>query len=360
MILKMPNEFYAEILKLQDEFITCGIEFCKRANLNTPLQNLKDTLLKIFSVFYGKEVNMCIVFDEFENLLPNSSIRKNLLSEIFLGLIINFNKNNKNAQWLISLTEAIDQIQYKLDKKENCDALPGENLVKNHAEKTFQSYKQAFLAIKNDSAELEFLNLYDGVNVRNNAEILEINDEFVVFKVDVVQILAMKQEGNAFIIKNDYLLGHIRADIVSFNVLKQTVTLKNFTQIATMNASLRKSQRVHPRKFTPATLKSASAEVSGSLYDISNGGISVISKDSVSFEKDEKIVAEFELVPFEGGLGFGICLDVVLVTDLVCNGSIRYCLKAIDDENSSLIESFTNARVQETLNELKNQAKLYR
>ena len=221
-----------------------------------------------------------------------------------------------------------------------------------------------FARVRNDNRQVHFLNLYNGVKVECMGEVEHVEDDTVVCKVTLEQILAMKEEQNAYIVRDEYFSENLRADIIGFDLANLTVTLQNFTYMKNLHANLRKYQRVYPDRYTKVILTQNGSEIQGNLYDISRGGLGVVSLDDGGFKEGELINAKFELcIPDEAGdsnKNININTDLKLVAALKYKGAMRYCCQLADKDGAGEdIAKFTKKRVKETLEELKEQLKTY-
>ena len=221
-----------------------------------------------------------------------------------------------------------------------------------------------FAKVLKDNRRVHFLNLYNGVKVECMGEVEHIEDDTVVCKVTLEQILAMKEEQNAYIVRDEYFSENLRADIVGFDLANLTVTLQNFTYMQNLHANLRKHQRVYPDRYTKVILTQNGSEIQGNLYDISRGGLGVVSLDDGGFKESEPVNAKFELyIPDEASgsnKNIKIDTDLKLVAALKYKGAMRYCCQLADKDGAGEdIAKFTKKRVKETLEELKEQLKTY-
>ena len=221
-----------------------------------------------------------------------------------------------------------------------------------------------FARVRNDNRQVHFLNLYNGVKVECMGEVAHVEDDTVVCKVTLEQILAMKEEQNAYIVRDEYFSENLRADIIGFDLANLTVTLQNFTYMQNLHANLRKHQRVYPDRYTKVILTQNGSEIQGNLYDISRGGLGVVSLDDGEFKEGELINAKFELcIPDEVGdsnKNINIDTDLKLVAALKYKGAMRYCCQLADKDGAGEdIAKFTKKRVIETLEELNEQLKTY-
>ena len=221
-----------------------------------------------------------------------------------------------------------------------------------------------FARVRNDNRQVHFLNLYNGVKVECMGEVEHVEDDTVVCKVTLEQILAMKEEQNAYIVRDEYFSENLRADIVGFDLANLTVTLQNFTYMQNLHANLRKHQRVYPDRYTKVILTQNGSEVQGNLYDISRGGLGVVSLDDGGFKEGEPINAKFELSILDeasdSNKNIEIDTNLKLVAALRYKGAMRYCCELADKDGAGEdIAKFAKRRVIETLEELKEQLKTY-
>ena len=221
-----------------------------------------------------------------------------------------------------------------------------------------------FARVRNDNSQVHFLNLYNGVKVECMGEVEHVEDDTVVCKVTLEQILAMKEEQNAYIVRDEYFSENLRADIIGFDLANLTVTLQNFTYMKNLHANLRKYQRVYPDRYTKVILTQNGSEIQGNLYDISRGGLGVVSLDDGGFKEGELINAKFELCILDEASGSNknikIDTDLKLVAALKYKGAMRYCCQLADKDGAGEdIAKFTKKRVIETLEELNEQLKTY-
>ncbi len=221
-----------------------------------------------------------------------------------------------------------------------------------------------FARVRNDNRQVHFLNLYNGVKVECMGEVEHVEDDTVVCKVTLEQILAMKEEQNAYIVRDEYFSENLRADIIGFDLANLTVTLQNFTYMQNLHANLRKHQRVYPDRYTKVILTQNGSEIQGNLYDISRGGLGVVSLDDGGFKESEPVNAKFELyIPDEASgsnKNIKIDTDLKLIAALKYKGAMRYCCQLADKDGAGEdIAKFTKKRVIETLEELKEQLKTY-
>ena len=208
---------------------------------------------------------------------------------------------------------------------------------------------------------VHFLNLYNGVKVECFGKVLSIENDYVVCEVTLMQILAMKEERNAYIVQDQFFSKNLIADIAGVDIANLTVTLRNFTYANNLHANLRQFQRVHPNRYTKVILKDENSEIQGNLYDISEGGIGVVSADCGTFKSGGCVKAKFKLeIPTTKEIK-EIEVELKLIVELAYRGAVRYCCQIVKEQPAQeIIAKFTSERVEETINELKEQLNLYK
>ena len=218
-----------------------------------------------------------------------------------------------------------------------------------------------FYRIKNSGAKIKFMNLYKGVPITYEAEILDIDGDEIVFRTDPMQELAMKLDGKAFIVKNDFFDKHVKADIVYSNFANNTVILNNFIYLLNMPASQREFVRVHPNTVAHVALSKNEKEITvGKLFDLSINGLGVVSEENHGLHIGAKVNITFDLnFPYDGKTLHidvkGSVLNVIEYHD-----SFRYCMAIYPDkELEKEIVQFVDEREEEIIVNLKDQLKDY-
>lgn len=222
---------------------------------------------------------------------------------------------------------------------------------------------EAFYKMKEDNQKVIFLNLYKGVPISSEGTITQIEGEQVTFYVDQLQEIAMKMDGQGFIVKNDYFSKHLKADIVCSNFQTNTVVLSNFIYLLNMPALQREFIRVHPDIVAKVFLRQASnLQTSGRLYDLSMNGLGVVSDENNGIFIGAKVLIEFELnspsVPMEGDRKIEIQGEVINIIEY--QGSYRYCMRIHPDRiMSEKILRYITQREHEILADLQNELREY-
>ncbi|ANE33711.1 PilZ domain-containing protein [Campylobacter hyointestinalis subsp. lawsonii CCUG 27631] len=356
---------------LKDDYLKYVTNLVKQGDIYVDHYDLEETFSLIFDSLYSQKLdNDSILKDVYKLFNDDKNYTKYIILNSFFFLLKRFSLAVKNMakaiDYIIYLQNAIETfrklfIQAKiLDEDEN-DKKKIINFKADSNSMFFSSSIDQFKRVKALNESIDFLNLYNGVPIKCSGRIVEIDENNVLCEVNLMQIVAMKEEGSAYIVKKDGLLRNTKADILSINLSNNTVLLGNFVHIENMLANQRRYPRVHPNTLTRVTLKNKNGTtINGKLYDISQGGIGVVSLENGKFSSGDDLLAEFELTMPKDGKKIKVCLEVCLVIALNYQGSMRYCCEIIKEQavKQDIIE-FAKQREIETLEELNNKVKLY-
>lgn len=222
---------------------------------------------------------------------------------------------------------------------------------------------ETFNQIKKENQSVVFLNLYKGVPISSEAMVIDIEGENVTFKIDQLQEIAMKLDGQAFIVKNNYFNKHLKADIVYSNFQANTVVLTNFIYLLNMPALQREFIRVHPDIIAKVFLHQfGNLQTSGRLYDLSMNGLGVVSSENNGMFIGAKVLIAFELnstsVSTNGNKKIEVQGEVINIIEY--QDSYRYCMRIFPDRiMSEKILRYITLREREILEDLNNELKDY-
>lgn len=263
---------------------------------------------------------------------------------------------------ILCITRFINLLENKINKKYSASVVRFDFNASDVALNTYNTIIELFRKMKDEDRAVVFLNLYQGVPISCEAKIIDIEGENISFSMDKLQEIAMKLDGNAFIIKNDDLSKHIKADIVYSNFLTNTVTLNNFTYLLNMPALQREFVRVHPDIIAKVYLHQNNAmTTSGRLYDLSMNGLGVVSSDNNGIEIGSKVVVDFELNDvFHTREREKIEVAGEVLNIIEYKGSYRYCMRIFPQkEMSDKILTYITQREKDILENLKDELKDY-
>lgn len=220
---------------------------------------------------------------------------------------------------------------------------------------------EMFHKIKEDDESIRFLNLYQGVPISYEAKVLEIEGDAVTFSIDRLQEIAMKLDGNAYIVKNAYLIKHLKADILYNDYINNTVTLHNFIYMLNMPAIQREYIRVHPDIIAKVYLRQfGNIQTSGRLYDLSMKGLGVVSNENNGVFIGAKVMVDFALNADTAHKGKTIEVEAEVVNILEYKGSYRYCMRIFPEkEMMQSITEYILEREKEIIQNLKDELKEY-
>lgn len=213
-----------------------------------------------------------------------------------------------------------------------------------------------FKRMKNEDKTVKFFNLYKGVPICNDAKIIDIDGEEVVFQTTSIQEIAMKMDAHAYILKNEYFNKHIKADIVYNNFSNSTVVLNNFTYLLNMPASQREYIRVHPN--ISAVVKMAQdakkdSMTKGKLFDLSVNGLGVVSEDNNGLYAGAKVEVSFELLIEKKVHKISSIAEILNIIEY--SDSYRYCMRIFPTpEEEEIIIRYVNIREKEIIMNLEN------
>ncbi len=210
--------------------------------------------------------------------------------------------------------------------------------------------------VKSNNTHVKFMNLYQGYMILGEGEVVDINNDQVLFKVEnELQEIAMNLEGKAYILKDDNIHRYIRADIVHSDFTNHTVVLENFVYLVNLPASKRKKTRVYPDILVHVKLKSDEhTQIVGNLYDLSICGMGVVSKDNMDFYSGAKIIIEFELIYPDKKLRIETTGEIIEIKQHA--DSFRYCINiSPDSQTQEIMNDYIQKRKKEIEQELRDE-----
>lgn len=376
----MKYEGYEELSKnCSDLFDRLQKDFADFAKLALRVQGqyidsyeLEDTMNMIFWAIIKAQTNSDEILSALLKCFNNNELlAKFVAAASMLRLVNNFARLIKEERpammhMVVYMTNAVQAFASNFGFAKDEDIIEKSENEQNSLHNTinldgggFNLYGDIFAELKQaqtNGASVTFLNLYKGVNIKSESKIISIDEQSVTFSITALQLEAIKKEGYAYIIKDENITSGLQASIISVDLVARTVTLGDFARSTKNFALMRKFPRVHPNKFTPVQLCGPnSTQVNGKLYDISQGGIGVISTEEAPWKHGDELRANFSL-EIEGK-SVDISLSLELVVVLNYQGSIRYCCKIARPQPALQdIARFSEIRVEQTINELRQSA----
>ena len=220
---------------------------------------------------------------------------------------------------------------------------------------------ETFQKMKDEGQKIQFLNLYQGVPIICDADIVSIDGENVSFHTEHLQEIAMKLDGRAFIIKNDYFSKHLKADIVYNNFMTNTVVLHNFIYLLNMPALQREFVRVHPDIVAKVYLHQfGNVETTGRLYDLSLSGLGVLSAENNGVFVGARVLVAFDLNSSKTETPDKIEVEAEVMNIIEVKGAYRYCMRIFPEkEMNDKIITYIAQREKEIIQNLEDELKEY-
>ncbi|MDD2383332.1 MAG: PilZ domain-containing protein [Sulfurospirillaceae bacterium] len=265
--------------------------------------------------------------------------------EILIGCMTQFIQVLENA-----MTDKVNLPIGELDSAFNNSLIMNNNTIIDSLKK-----------MQRDNQSVRFLNLYQGVPISYDATILEVDAQSITFSIDRLQEVAMKLDGNAYIVKNKYLSKPLKADILYNNFSENTVTLNNFIYLLNMPAIQREYVRVHPNIIANVYLHQfGNVQTAGRLYDISMKGLGVVSHENNGIFIGAKVLVDFDLNSILHHKGDTIKVEAEVINIIEYKDSYRYCMQIFPEKR--MIEKITEYildREKEILENLQDELKEY-
>ncbi len=271
----------------------------------------------------------------------------------------------KDELWLRELVEALNSSKFAIDSPLCCKEPYHVKSVAFGEEAGIFLHSNiidVFATIKEKNQPITFLNLFEGVPIASEGTVLQVTDEEVVFKMDPLQELAMKHDNKAYIVKNQFFSKPVKADIVFCNMVQHEVTLTNFVYLLNMPAAQRESARVHPNTVAKVALVDTKSKqtVEGILFDLSLGGIGVVSAAEHNIQAGDNVEVSFELAMPSMCQRIPVVVKALVVNVFEYNKAYRYCMKfKASPEEKAHIEQFVKEREVEVIEALKEELKEY-
>ena len=226
---------------------------------------------------------------------------------------------------------------------------------------TSNSTIEIFQKIKEEGQKIQFLNLYQGVPIVCEAEVVAIEGESVSFHTQRLQEIAMKLDGRAFVVKNEYFTKHLKADILYSNFMTNTVVLHNFIYLLNMPALQREFVRVHPDIVANVYLHQfGNIETSGRLYDLSMNGLGVISAQNNGIFVGARVLVAFDLNTSKINDADTIEVEAEVMNIIEVKSSYRYCMRIFPEkEMNDKIAAYILQREKEIIQNLEDELKEY-
>lgn len=349
------------------------INFCnltsQKAKMYIDPEDVEETMGLIYDSFMLKEPNIEHIQHSLKNTFKsNSELAKLIVMRSLFWIVETFSQKHSESNLLFVVNAAqrmtlaiIDETQEHSSQKKTDNSWNNSSIQGSAGFFIHQNITDLFAKIKNNNEKIEFLNLYKGVPIKCEGSIVNIENDEITFEVTLMQILAMMEEQSAFVVKNDILGKHIKADVVNYFLSNNTIKLNNFKRLDNMPATQRAFARVHPNTTTNVLLINDQGEsAKGILYDISEGGMGVLTTQNLGIKNGDVLEAQLTLIMPNTNEEIEIAEKVKLIVLIDYKGTLRYCMQNLPNQNAqSYIAKFVQSRETQTLEDLKEQLKQY-
>lgn len=370
MIKEFDEKFlsYSEnfIKEFESKFINYFIEITQKYEKSFSEDDVKEFSKYIYNDIFNKNKTNTESKEEFFQSFTKDTVPIELLvSKSILFIIDNYNKKMHSkhlGQMVLHVTNYLDSFEKKICIKEDTNKISHFNFdaLDNHS--AGSNILNTFQNIKSANKEITFFNLYDGVPIKHSATILDIKESGeVTFKTVKTQEIAMELDGVAYILKDDKIENYIKADIVYSDYSNGHIILKNFIYLLSMPATQRTSVRVHPDILVDIYMKPEyGLSVEGKLYDLSVGGLGIISSEKNNIEVDSKVELNFFLDMFDLHAPTKVQINAEVVNIIEYGNSYRYCLKIYPDlATKDKIAKHVHSREISIVKQLEERSKKY-
>lgn len=349
------------------------INFCnltsQKAKMYIDPEDVEETMGLIYDSFMLKEPNIEHIQHSLKNTFKsNLELAKLIVMRSLFWIVETFSQKHSESNLLFVVNAAqrmtlaiIDETQEHSSQKKTDNSWNNSSIQGSGGFFIHQNITDLFAKIKNNNEKIEFLNLYKGVPIKCEGSIVNIENDEITFEVTLMQILAMMEEQSAFVVKNDILGKHIKADVVNYFLSNNTIKLNNFKRLDNMPATQRAFARVHPNTTTNVVLINDQGEsAKGILYDISEGGMGVLTTQNLGVKNGDVLEAQLRLIMPNTNEEIEIAEKVKLIVLIDYKGTLRYCMQNLPNQNAqNSIAKFVQSRETQTLEDLKEQLKQY-
>ncbi|NOX16278.1 MAG: PilZ domain-containing protein, partial [Epsilonproteobacteria bacterium] len=350
-------------------------EKLKNADTNLTMHNLTTQILEILSskkepdeklVYWDQ--HFFIIFTKEENF----EITKNKLEDIHEKLIyLDYKKDflpNITSSALdisaLDLNEAISCIEDINNNSYNKDNFKTDNFYELNNLNAYLNESDQIKYLLNNylnhKTPIKLLNIYKGLCINTQSNILKIQDDSYFVSCENLQIYSMKFE-NKTVIQAPGLPKDIQANISYINMDKSYVILNNLS-FMNFSANNRQHTRVQPRIRMPISIKYEKLMFQGQVLDISTKAIAIILNHHIKDEYLYKdIMLSFMLPNSSSEIGYDsmeIEAKIVNLCEIEETKSKLVAMLNLEKPYDSYLLSYMYDRQKELIIKLKRAAKL--
>lgn len=352
--------------EFEPKFVDFFISLCLSYDKFYAHETLEKIALLVYKDVFNEDVFHATIEQEtFSEMSDDGLMLSFLVNRSMFFLIENYTKeenSNKHIPALVScVTDYISEFEKRICNKYRLQPVH----VNFDTQENFlvgNNILDIFKRIKNKGEDVTFFNLYKGVPIRHSAVVVDIEGEDVSFKTMQTQEIAMKMDGNAYILTDNNFEKPIKADIVYHNFSSNTIVLNNFTYLLNMPATKREFIRVHPDIMAEVSLANEKDLITtGKLFDLSVDGLGVISEENNGIYAGARIELNFLLDINNTNDPFTIQVEGEVLNIIEYSSSYRYCIQIYPSvEMKEKITNYVNLREVEILNNLEEEVNSYK
>ena len=218
---------------------------------------------------------------------------------------------------------------------------------------------QSFTQLARTQQPVKLINVFKGVPLVFDANVIGVTGETVQIKTDPQQIVGLSQEKQTYV-QSDRLPGIVRARVVLVDLVNDHATLADF-ELAAPGVGERQGIRVVPAQPVDILVEENGREVAlkSELLDISQGGLSFVlasePADSHLFNEGSGLILHLELPAVGDGEPHQLRLEgsVIYVRNTGEDAIRRIGVKIFPDEQAkAILADFVSHRQTEIMGEL--------
>lgn len=238
-------------------------------------------------LFLDKKNDQASILSHVRELFRNSEAVEQFLSDTFYIVLNHYIKSfyGQLGGWdkIIPFATAIERfITYVSDRLDDESFFIFEDALINTIEK-----------LRQRAETITVLNTYYGVPIQYPAEILHTDPESVIVRVHPLQETAAILQNGIYLLKNSQFVNDVYAAVHPVIIEgSRALELTRFDQLET-SLFHRQSVRVQPSQPIYFTIIGKNSQINCHLYDLSIGGIAVITKHPYSLAYKEEVTLIF-------------------------------------------------------------------
>ena len=338
-----------DIIAYREQFLKTFLQLSQHCCKSSVSRKKKMALASGFykALFSGKSGEVDKVLREIAPHIKPSQTLEHFLSNLFFTFIAAYSKSlyGTNARWgkLQKVVSAVDTLMaytqsiQSTPKSEVLEILP-EDLAISLLEKMRQQEKP-----------VRVLNTYCGVPIQYDAMVIHTTANSVVIKTHILQETAASLQGGIYILKN----GDIPDLYATVRPLvMEGVDYLELTRFEQLSSSLHKRQsvRVYPMERINVPFSHGGRNVQTTLFDISIGGIALISRAKLPVNAGEEIFITIPAALLESP----VTIESKLIHVSVYEGGFKYHFQIDPDPaQESIISKLIIKRQNEIIKSLK-------